>query len=491
MAGSSHFLAFDLGAESGRTMLGRLHQGILDVTEIHRFVNEPVRQNGSLHWDVLRLWLEMKQSLDRVAATKVESVGVDAWGCDYALVGEQGVLVQNPYHYRDKRTDGVMDAVFARVSAEQIYSITGIQFLQINTLYQLYAACRATPRLIDAATTLGTIPDLINFWLTGEMTAEFTNATTTQFVDARSRTWATDLLQELDLPTRLLPRLVEPGTIVGKIAADAPAGLLGTPVVAPACHDTGSAVAAVDAHGHRAFISSGTWSLLGTELQAPVITPRARELNFTNEGGVCGTTRLLKNIAGLWLLQSCRRDWAAQGLSIDYNELLTLASDERNAFRSLFDPDHPSFLHPRSMVASIAEYCRETGQPEPEGPGGYARAILESLAFKYRIVIESLEELTGTAITEIRIVGGGSRNRLLNQFTADCSGRTVIAGPVEASALGNIAMQMVATGAVASLAEARHVIERSFPTERFEPIARDRWSAQYRRFSGYLEPTCV
>ena len=488
---SAHFLAFDLGAESGRAILGRLHAGILDVTEVHRFLNEPVRQNGSLQWDVLRLWMEIKHGLERAASTPIDSVGVDAWGCDYALVGEHGALLQNPFHYRDKRTDGVMDDVFKRVSAEDIYSITGIQFLTFNTLYQLYAACRHSPRLIDAATSFGTIPDLVNFWLTGQMVAEFTNATTTQFVDARRRSWATDLLTELDIPTRILPTIVEPGTVVGKVSADAPAGLLGTPVVAPACHDTGSAVAAVRADGHRAFLSSGTWSLLGTELHAPVITPRARELNFTNEGGVCGTTRLLKNIAGLWLLQSCRRAWAEAGHQHGYDELLTLAAEYQPAFRSLFDPDHPGFLHPKNMVEAIASYCRETGQPEPDGPAAFARAILESLAFKYRVVIESMEQLTGIPITEIRIVGGGSRNRLLNQFTADSTGRTVVAGPVEASALGNIAMQMVATGAAVSLAEARQIIERSFPVERFEPIDAERWNSHYRRFHEYLEPTCV
>ncbi len=488
---ASHFLAFDLGAESGRAVLGRLRHGVLDMSEVHRFANEPVRQNGSLHWDILRLWLEIKRGLERSSIHTIDSVGVDAWGCDYALVGEQGTLLQNPYHYRDKRTDGIMDAVFERVTAERIYAITGIQFLPFNTLFQLYAACRTMPRLIDAAASFGTIPDLINFWLTGEMTSEFTNATTTQFVDARTRSWAIDLLNDLDLPTRLLPRVVEPGTVIGRISADAPAPLLGTPVVAPACHDTGSAVAAVHAHGHRAFISSGTWSLLGTELHAPVITPRARELNFTNEGGVCGTTRLLKNIAGLWLLQACRRDWTDQGLRLEYDELLALASDHRHAFRSLFDPDHPTFLHPQSMTTAIAAYCRETGQPEPDGPPGFVRAILESLAFKYRVVIESLEELTGTSITEIRIVGGGSRNRLLNQFTADCTGRAVLAGPVESSALGNVAMQMVATGAVASLDEARAIIEHSFPLERFQPGGGDRWNQEYRRFHSYLEPTCV
>jgi rhamnulokinase len=275
------------------------------------------------------------------------------------------------------------------------------------------------------------------------------------------------------------------------VTAEASAAAAGTVVVAPACHDTGSAFAAVNASGGRAFLSSGTWSLLGIELPAPVITPRARELNFTNEGGVCGTTRLLKNIAGMWLLQACRRTWAAEGAQFEYDDLLTAASDERYAFKVLFDPDHATFLHPPSMLSAISQYCRETGQQEPEGPPAFTRAILESLAFKYRHVIESLEQLTGQPIEEIQIVGGGSRNRLLNQFTADATGCTVLAGPVEATALGNIAVQMMGTGAVASLDEARRLIERSFPVERFEPANQDRWDSHYRRFQEYLELTCV
>ena len=488
---SAQFLAFDLGAESGRAIVGRLRAGVLDIREVHRFPNEPVRQNGALNWDILRLWLEMRRALERTSGAGLESLGVDAWGCDYALVGEQGHLVQNPFHYRDRRTDGVMDAVCQLVSADEIYSATGIQFLPFNTLFQLYAACRDTPRLIEAAATFVTIPDLLNYWLTGRLACEYTNATTTQFVDARTRSWATPLLSQLGIPTRLLPSLIEPGTVVGQLGADACATLAGTPVVAPACHDTGSAVASIAGGSHRAFLSSGTWSLLGAEVPAPIITPRSRELNFTNEGGVCGTTRLLKNIAGMWLLQACRRKWAADGKDCDYDELLSAADDESLAFRVLFNPDHATFLHPPDMVAAITDYCRDTGQQEPETAAAFTRAILESLAFKYRFVIESLEELTGQPIEEIQIVGGGSRNRLLNQFTADATGRPVVAGPVEATALGNIALQMVGTGAVGSLAEARGIIERSFPVERFEPAAQDRWDSHYRRFQAYLELTCV
>jgi rhamnulokinase len=489
----ARFLAFDLGAESGRAMTAHLRSGVLDLAEICRFPNEPVRVDGSLYWDAPRLWLNIERALDQAAAApaRLDSIAVDAWGCDYGLLGENGELLGNPYHYRDSRTDGVMADVFARVPRARIYEITGIQFLTFNTLYQLVAAARATPRLLEAATQFGTIPDILNYWLTGELRAEYTSATTTQMIDARRRDWAFDLLRELEVPVRLLPPIVEPGSRLGSLKRSVSQALGGTPVVTPACHDTGSAVAAVPASGGRAFLSSGTWSLLGTEVARPIITARALEGNFTNEGGVCGTTRVLKNIGGLWLLQSCRRDWAKSGRSYDYAELMAAAEDDRLAFRSLFDPDDPSFLHPPDMAHAIAGYCRRTAQPEPDGPAAFARAILESLAFKYRVVLDALEDLTGTRIGEVQIVGGGSRNRVLNQFTADATGRTVIAGPAEATALGNIAMQMVATGAVGSLDEARRIIEYSFPADRFDPAAADRWDAHYRRFRDYVELTCV
>jgi rhamnulokinase len=489
----ARFLAFDLGAESGRAMLAHLRSGVLDLAEVCRFQNDPVRVDGSLYWDAPRLWMHMEGALTQTADMPAlpDSIGVDAWGCDYGLLGENGELLGNPYHYRDARTDGVMEDVFARVPKARIYEVTGIQFLTFNTLFQLVAAARATPRLLEAATQFGTIPDILNYWLTGELRAEYTSATTTQMIDARRRTWAVDLLSALDLPVRLLPPIVEPGSLIGLLKRSVCRALADTPVVAPACHDTGSAVASIPAGGERAFLSSGTWSLLGVEVGAPIITPRALHANFTNEGGVCGTTRILKNIGGLWLLQSCRRDWASEGHRYEYAELMDAAEHARPAFRSLLDPDDRGFLHPSSMPRAIGEYCRRTGQPEPDGPASCTRAILESLAFKYRVVIDALEELTATRITEVQIVGGGSRNRLLNQFTADATGRTVIAGPVEATALGNVAMQMLATGAVGSLAEARRIIEHSFPAERFEPAAADRWNAEYRRFQDYVELTCV
>jgi rhamnulokinase len=486
---TADFLAFDLGAESGRAIIGHLRSGMLSLDEIHRFRNEPVRWNGALQWDILRLWLEVRRCLDQLSDSRVASVGVDAWGVDYALLGEQGNLLENPYHYRDTRNAGMMQAVFERVSREKIYAITGIQFIQINTLYQLFAACRSTPRLIDAADSLVTIPDLINYWLSGELASEYTIATTTQFVDARTRTWATQMLSDIGLPTRLLRPIIQPGSVLGSIQRGASAVAAGIPVVVPACHDTASAVVSACGSGPSAFISSGTWSLLGTELPAPVLNAKARDLNFTNEGGVAGTIRLLKNIGGLWLLQSCRSEWSAEGGVFDYADLLQGANDDRLAFRSLIDPDYPGFLNPDSMTAAIAAYCRRTQQPEPTLPAGFVRTILESLAFKYRMVLEALEDVTALHFEEIRIVGGGSRNTLLNQFTANATGRPVVAGPVEATALGNIAMQMLATGAVSSLAEARQVIERSVPVERFEPRAADRWDMQYRRFSDYMELT--
>ena len=487
---SAHFLAFDLGAESGRAVLGRLRSGVLDVTEVHRFPNQPLKSNGSLRWDIERLWSEVRTAFDSVPVAALDSIGVDTWGVDYGLLDARGELVENPYHYRDSRTDGVMNTVFERVPREEIYATTGIQFLPFNTLYQLYAACRETPEVISSAQTFLTVPDLLNYWLTGNIACEYTNASTTQMVDAKTRCWATGLVERLELPTRLLPPIIKPGSLVGAVKENVSSAFAGTPVIAPACHDTGSAVAAISMSSKSAFLSSGTWSLLGAELGEPVITPLARDLNFTNEGGVCGTIRLLKNIAGLWLLQACRKCWAEAGEEFAYADLLdAAANDEGRAFQSLFDPDDSAFLHPGNMPEAIADHCARTGQRAPSSAPEFTRAILESLAFKYRSVLESLERLTGIRFEEIRIIGGGSKNRLLNQFTADATGRSVVAGPAEATALGNIAMQMLATGAVDSLAEARAVIDRSFPVERFEPQCTDRWDAQYRRFQNYMDYT--
>jgi rhamnulokinase len=480
------YLAFDFGAESGRAVLAHLQSGILTTEEVHRFPNEPVEYGGALHWDVPRLWFEVRKALARLDEVELAGIGVDAWGVDYALLGERGELLENPYHYRDRRTEGVMEEVLRKVSKEDIYEATGIQFMPINTLYQLFAARRQTPKLLEAAKYLLTIPDLFNYWLTGNAVCEFTNATTTQMVDPLKRTWASGLMQRLELPAHLPAPIVEPGSIIGTILPDIAghSSIAGVPVIAPACHDTGSAVAAISAREGTAFLSSGTWSLLGTELDSPIITSDALRMNFTNEGGVNGTTRLLKNVMGLWMLQGCRQSWTARGLSYEYRELIELATREPS-FGHLVDPDDESFLRPPDMLAAINRFCTRTHQPVPQEAGAYVRAVLESLAFKYRFILRNLEQVIGQRIEQIRIIGGGSKNRLLNQLTADATGRRVFAGPAEATALGNVAVQTVATGEAASLQEVRAVVDRSFPTEVFDPLDTDKWDQHAERFDQY------
>jgi rhamnulokinase len=482
------YLAFDLGAESGRAVLAHLQSGVLTTEELHRFPNEPIEYGGSLHWDVARLWLEIRKALAGLEDVELAGIGVDAWGVDYALLGERGELLQNPYHYRDRRTQGVMEEVLRRVGKEEIYRATGIQFMPINTIYQLVAAQHQEPELLAAAKRLLTIPDLFNYWLTGNAVCEFSNATTTQMVDPVKRCWATQLLQQLDLPADLPAALVEPGSIIGTLlpAIATRSSLANSTVIAPACHDTGSAVAGISARDGTAFLSSGTWSLLGTELDSPVITPDALRLNFTNEGGVNGTTRLLKNVMGLWMLQRCRQSWTAKGQAYAYDELMKLAVGQ-TSFRHLVDPDDESFLRPADMLAAIDRFCARTHQPVPREPGEYVRAILESLAFKYRLVLKNLEHVTGKRIEQIRIIGGGSKNRLLNQFTAEATARKVLAGPAEATALGNVAVQILATGGASSLREVRDIVDRSFPTEVFEPTESDKWSQHAERFEQYCE----
>jgi rhamnulokinase len=485
---SKPYLALDFGAESGRAILARLHSGVVTTEEIHRFKNEPVEYGGSLHWDVSRLWWEVRKALHKLKETALAGIGVDTWGVDYALIGERGELLQNPYHYRDARTNGVMQEVFRKASKEEIYLATGIQFMPINTLYQLFAAMRDTPKLLRAAKQLLMIPDLFHYWLTGRAVCEFTNATTTQLVNLKTRTWASELIRRLELPGHLLTELIEPGTQLGtllpSIARDS--ALSGTPVIAPATHDTGSAVAAICAREGTAFLSSGTWSLLGTELDAPVISVEALRLNFTNEGGVNGTTRLLKNVMGLWMLQCCRQAWAARGQCCEHYELMELAA-HTDAFVSLVDPDHPSFLRPADMPAAVDQFCERTHQSSPQSTGAYVRAILESLAFKYSLVVRNLEELTGRPIHQIRVIGGGSKNHLLNQMTADATGRRVLAGPAEATALGNVAIQILATGAAPSLREVRNIVDRSYPVEVFEPLETSKWERHAERFEHYCE----
>jgi rhamnulokinase len=491
MPGSRAFVAVDLGATSGRVMLGRFDGERTTLDEAHRFPNNPVRYNGSLRWNMPELWEQIRVGLDAagsITPDRIESIGVDSWGVDYALLGEGGTLLENPYHYRDSRTDGVMETVCREIGAANIYQRTGVQFLPINTLYQLYAASRRTPRLLAAADRLVMISDVVNFWLSGVVACEYTAASTTQFLSRETQLWATDLLRDLGIPTHFLTEIVPPGAVLGplKSGITSSVNLSRSAVIAPACHDTGSAVASVRAGGSTAFLSSGTWSLLGTELAQPVVTPAARDLNFTNEGGVCGTIRLLKNITGLWLLEGCREEWLSEGSECPWDGLISSAYGAA-PLRSIVDPDDPVFARPAHMREAIDSFCRETGQPVPGNTGEYVRTVLESLALKYRYVLEQIESVAGRSFTTIRVIGGGARNDALSHFTANATGREVLAGPAEATALGNVAIQMLASGCVQSLDEARDILERSYTPVKFEPSASSLWDSSYKTLMEIME----
>ena len=467
MTSTTKFIAFDLGAESGRAMLASFDGERLALSEALRFPNVSVRVLGSLHWDPLRLFDDIKRGLAQVArehSASIASIGLDTWGVDFALLGRDDALLGNPFHYRDARTNGILEEAFRRVPRETIFERTGIQFMQINTLYQLLAMARQQSPALQNAATLLMMPDLFNFWLTGRKVCEFTDATTTQFYDPRARAWSHSLFDDFGLPYHILTEIVEPGTVLGNLVAVVAeeVGSERVPVVAPACHDTGSAVAAVPAtEPDYVWISSGTWSVMGTQVTQPVINADSLAYNFTNEGGVCQTFRLCKNVVGLWLVQECRRTWARAGEELSYDAMVEMAR-RAPPFRSLIDPDHAEFLPPGDMPARFAEFCRRTGQPVPEEKGAIVRCALESLALKYRFQLEGLEALLGKHFPTIHIIGGGTQNRLLCQFAADATGRRVIAGPVEATALGNVLMQALALGHLGSLSEGRQVIGKSF-----------------------------
>jgi len=490
MTAATNFLAVDLGASSGRVMLGRWDGVRFDIQELHRFPNQPVTIHSHIHWDVLRLWHEIKAGMARYAArfdAPLAGIGVDTWGVDFALLDRAGRLLGNPYTYRDTRTDGILARVFARVPRQDVFARTGIQIMSINTLCQLMSMA-GDPQL-DGAATLLTMPDLFHYWLTGNKVVEYTNATTTQMYDPRKRGWATDLLDRLGLPTRILPPIVEPGALLGEVLPDVASevGLRApAPVIVPASHDTASAVAAIPALDERsAYISSGTWSLVGVETPQPILSDAALALNVTNEGGVGGTIRLLKNVAGLWLMQESQRQWQREGTAYSWEELLAQA-ELAEPFRGLIDPDAEDFLHAGDIPALVRAFCRNTGQPIPESVGAVVRCCLESLALKYRWVIEALERVANVRIETIRIVGGGGQNQLLCQFTADACGRLVVAGPVEATALGNVMVQAIATGHLPDIAAGRRAIAASVSQRSFEPAARGAWDVAFGRFVDLL-----
>jgi rhamnulokinase len=490
------FLAVDIGASSGRHVAGRFDGQRLTLEEVHRFENGPVWAAGRHYWDLLRQWGHVVDGL-RAAGSQISgqirSVGVDTWGVDFGLLGRGDELLGNPYSYRDARTDGLLERAFGIVSREEIFAHSGLQFMQFNTLYQLLAMRLGDSPLLELSEALLFMPDLFHWLLTGEKANEMTIASTSQFFDPRRGDWASEMLDKFQIPTRILGNLAQPGTRLGALlpAVAASTGLSGVEVVLPGTHDTASAVLAVPAAsrpGERpdwCYISSGTWSLMGVEVPEPVVTDQCLKLNFTNEGGVGGTTRLLKNICGLWLVQECRRHWNRSGSNYSWDDLTRLAAAAPAAAQGsapVIEVDEPCFAAPGDMPEAIRQYCRRTGQRPPQSPGEVIRCALEGLAIKYRRVLGWLEELVGRRIETIHIVGGGTQNRLLCQMTADACGRRVVAGPIEATAIGSVMMQAVAAGAVSSIAEAREVIRRSFAVEEYVPKDPEPWNRLYGRY---------
>lgn len=483
-----HYLAFDLGASSGRAVIGAFDGERLTLEEGHRFPNGMVPVLGHLHWDVLRLFDEMMLGLRMCARAGIQprSIGVDTWGVDFALIGKNQTLLGNPYAYRDPHTTGVMESAFSHVAREMIFEQTGIQFMPINTLYQLITLVRADSPLLQATERLLMIPDLFNLFLTGVASAEFTDATSTQCYNPQTGDWAWPLLDAFDIPAHIMPDIIQPGTIIGPLLPDIAddTGVGRVSVVAPATHDTGSAVAAVPALGDDwAYLSSGTWSLMGIESSTPMISAQSLSLNMTNEGGVAGTFRVLKNIAGLWLIQECKRLWEQEGDTLGHDEIVLLA-EEAPAFSAFIDPDDPAFLNPGNMPHAIREACTRTDQTVPTTHGEIARCVFESLALKYRSVLDQLVALRGAPLSTLHIVGGGTQNTLLCQFAANATRLPVIAGPVEATAIGNLLVQAMAHGELSGLTEIREVVRRSFPLVAYNPQDTAVWHEAYERYTN-------
>jgi rhamnulokinase len=471
------YLGIDLGAESGRVMAGIWNGGAMRVEELHRFPNGPVNVADTLRWDVLRLWTEIQNGLTIAGkrfGNSVVSVGVDTWGVDFVLLTKNGEMLGQPYHYRDVRVAGMFDHAFSIVPRAGIFAQTGLQFMELNTLYQLLALQRSHPELLAAADCLLMMPDFFHWCLCGLRVVEFTNATTSQCLNPIKRDWAFDMLKKFGLPAHIFPKVVPPGTELGVLreSVSQRTGLGRVKVVAPPTHDTASAVAAIPTantgRSDWAYISSGTWSLMGIETPNAVLSDRVLQLNFTNEGGIDGTFRLLKNINGLWLVQQCKRAFEARGRSFEYAELARLAESETGP-HPIIDPDDAHFANPPDMPAAIQAFCRESNQPVPQSEGALVRCALESLAAKYGVVLAGLEELAGNKIDVIHIVGGGSRNPLLNQLAANRCGRRIVAGPVETTALGNVLSQARAAGELKSLADMRQVVRSSSELQVFEP----------------------
>ncbi len=494
MAKTYKFLAFDFGASSGRAMLAKFDGEKITLEEKHRFSNDPVDINGNFHWDVLRLFFEIKQGILKCANSgdrDIDCIGIDTWGVDYGLLDENDKLLGNPYHYRDTRTEGMYEEAFKLVPKSEIFERSGgVAFNWFNTLFQLLSAKLSNDSALKNAKTMLMMPDLLNFFLTGEKKTEYTVASTTQMFNSVKHEWAYDLLEDMGIPTDILTDVVYPGEIVGKIKPELAEelGIGEIPVIAVASHDTGSAVASVPVVDEKDFIyiSSGTWSLMGVELDKPNVCKEALEHNFTNEGGVNKTIRFLKNIMGLWLIQESRRQWDREGELLSFDELEKQAN-AAEPFASLIDPDYPAFQTPGNMPRRIREYCEKTGQKVPQTKGEVVRCIAQSLAFKYRETVEGMEEVTGNKYNVVNIVGGGIKDKMICQFTANATKRKVSTGPVEATSIGNVVVQAMAMGAIKDLKEGRQVVKNSFDITVYEPQDSEAWDKAYEEWKRIIK----
>lgn len=487
------FLAFDFGASSGRAMLATFDGKKIELEEKHRFSNDPVTVNGGMYWDVLRLFHEIKQGILKCANSgdrDIDCIGIDTWGVDYGLLDKNDMLLGNPHHYRDTRTDGMYEKAFSIVPKEEIFKDTGIAFNWFNTIYQLLSEKLSGSTALKEAKTLLFMPDLFNFFLTGEKRCEYTVASTSQMFDSEKYEWSEELLSKMGIPSDIFPKIIYPGEQVGvlkkELAEELGVGQI--PVMAVASHDTGSAVASVPVTDTKDFvyISSGTWSLMGVELDNPIISDKSLKYNFTNEGGVNKTVRFLKNIMGLWLIQESRRQWDREGVLLSFDELEKQAN-EAAPFASLIDPDYEAFQTPGNMPEKIRDYCRMTNQQVPETRGEIVRCIAQSLAFKYRQTVENMEDVTGRKYSVINIVGGGIKDKMICRFTANATGRVVEAGPVEATSIGNVIVQAMAVGAIKDLKEGREIIKNSFDIARYEPRDKEEWDNAYIKWCEIIK----
>ena len=483
-------LAIDFGASSGRAILGTFDGSKISLEEVHRFSNDPVKIGDTMYWDVLRLFHEIKQGIIKAKEIgSFDSIGIDTWGVDFGLIDEFGCLLENPVHYRDERTKGLIEECAETVPNSEFYGTTGIQFMELNTVYQLYALKKYRPHMLERADKILFMPDLFGYLLTGKMTTEYSIATTSQMVDLKTKKWATGLLDRLGIPSRLLCEIVPSGTTLGKVREDicTECGIPATDVISVCGHDTQSAITAIPSEeGDFAFLSSGTWSLFGTELKEPIVDEKSIAMNVTNEGGYDSSVGFLKNIIGLWLIQESRRHWNRHGSSYSYADLekLALAAEP---FKCFIDPDAPEFVPHGNIPERVREYCRKTNQPVPESVGEVMRCIYESLAMKYRLTLDNLEDCTGKAYPAIHVIGGGTKDTLLCQMTASSCNRKVVAGPIEATVLGNICVQLLACGAIENVTEARKIVRESENTAEYLPENASEWNAAYERFKAVVK----